>query len=54
MDTSLLHNISESDIEKFKLIAEIFNQTNKIEIVTLRVFADEYSNFIKQNRSTAY
>ncbi|MFA5805426.1 MAG: tyrosine-type recombinase/integrase [Melioribacteraceae bacterium] len=54
MDTSLLHNISEGDIEKFKLIAEIFNQTNKIEVVTLRVFADEYSNFIKQNRSAAY
>lgn len=54
MDTSLLYNISESDIEKFKLIAEIFNQTNKIEIVTLRVFAEEYSNLIKQNRSAAY
>jgi site-specific recombinase XerD len=54
MDTSLLQNISESDIEKFKLIAEIFNQTNKIEVVTLRVFADEYCNFIKQNRSAAY
>ncbi len=54
MDTSLLHNISESDIEKFKLIAEIFNQTNKAEVVTIRVFADEYSNFIKQNRSAAY
>jgi len=54
MNTSLLQNISESDIEKFKLIAEIFNQSNKVEAITLRVFSDEYSNFIKQNRSAAY
>ncbi len=54
MDTSLLNNISESDIEKFKLMAEIFSHSNKVEVVTLRIFSDEYSNWVKQNRSSAY
>jgi len=54
MDASLLHSINENDIEKFRILSEIFNKASFSEAVTLRIFADEYSNLIKESRSNAY
>jgi site-specific recombinase XerD len=54
MDTSLLKNISERDIEKFKLLATLFNEVNRKEVITLRIFEDEYINYVKANLSPSY
>ena len=51
---NILKSFSVDDIEKLKLLLPLFNEPQQKEIVTLRVFIDEYSNFIKQNRSKAY
>lgn len=50
----ILKNISVNDLEKLKLLLSIIPGDETKEIVTLRVFIDEYSNLIKQNRSNAY
>jgi site-specific recombinase XerD len=50
----LLKNISSKDFEKLKLLLSIIPQTEPKEIVTLRVFIEEYSTLIKQNKSKAY
>ena len=49
---SLLEKLDAEDIEKLKILMSL-NVESK-EIVTLRVFADEYKNLIKKNRSAAY
>ena len=51
---SLLGKLSLDDIEKLKILLSIVPDVSQKEIITLRVFADEYSNLIKQNRSKAY
>jgi len=50
----LLKNISSKDLEKLKVLLSLIPGNEPKEIVTLRVFVDEYSNWIKQNRSSAY
>jgi site-specific recombinase XerD len=50
----LLKNISSSDMEKLKILLSIIPQAEPIEIVTLRVFRDEYLNLIKNSRSKSY
>ncbi len=50
----ILKSFSVDEIEKLKILLPLFNESQSKEIVTLRVFADEYSNFIKQNRSKSY
>ncbi len=50
--TSLLGKLSVEDIEKLKLLMSFTTEAK--EVVTLRVFADEYKNLIKNNRSTSY
>jgi site-specific recombinase XerD len=50
----LLKNISSKDLEKLKILLSIIPQAEQKEVVTLRVFMEEYSNLIKQNRSKAY
>ncbi|MCL4548098.1 MAG: site-specific integrase, partial [Bacteroidetes bacterium] len=50
----LLKNISSKDLEKLKMIFSMIPGNEPKEVVTLRVFVDEYSNLIKQNRSRAY
>ena len=50
----LLKNISSKDLEKLKILLSIIPKAEAKEVVTLRVFIDEYSNLIKQNRSKAY
>lgn len=52
----ILKNFSTEDIERLKLFLSILPSTLQTvkEIVTLRVFVEEYCNFIKQNRSIAY
>ncbi|MEW6702005.1 MAG: tyrosine-type recombinase/integrase [Bacteroidota bacterium] len=49
-----LKNISSNDLEKLKMLFSIISGNETKEIVTLRVFVDEYSNLIKQNRSNTY
>ncbi len=49
---SLLGKLSVEDIEKLKLLMS-FN-TDAKEVVTLRVFSEEYKNLIKNNRSSSY
>ena len=49
---SLLGKLSVEDIEKLKLLMS-FNADVK-EVVTLRVFSDEYKILIKNNRSASY
>jgi site-specific recombinase XerD len=50
----LLKNISSNDLEKLKMLFSFLQGNETKEVVTLRVFADEYCDFIKQNRSKAY
>jgi site-specific recombinase XerD len=50
----LLKNISSKDLEKLKILLSIIPGNEPKEVVTLRVFVDEYSSLIKQNRSNAY
>ena len=50
----ILKNITMEDLEKFKALFSIMPGNAPKEIVTLRVFIDEYSNLIDQNRSKAY
>ncbi|MBS3945356.1 MAG: tyrosine-type recombinase/integrase [Melioribacter sp.] len=52
--SEILKAFSVDDLEKLKILLSLLNGSNQKEIVTLRVFADEYCNFIKQNRSKAY
>ncbi len=54
LNNDVLNKFSIEDIEKLKLLFSIIPDVSQKEVVTLRVFAEEYSNFIKQNRSAAY
>lgn len=51
---NILGKFSLEDIEKLKVLLSIVPEVTQKEVVTLRVFSDEYSNLIKQNRSAAY
>ncbi|MCX6169998.1 MAG: tyrosine-type recombinase/integrase [Ignavibacteriales bacterium] len=50
----ILKNISADDLEKLKLLISIMPGQEPKEVVTLRVFKDEYSTLIKNSRSKAY
>jgi len=50
----LFKNISEKDLDKLKFLFSILPHSEQKEVVTLRVFMEEYSNLIKKNRSKAY
>jgi len=50
----ILKNISSKDLEKLKMLLSIIPQTEPKEVITLRVFRDEYLNFIQSNRSKSY
>ncbi len=50
----LLKNISLKDIEKLKMLMTIIPAKESRNIVTLRVFRDEYLNLINRNRSRSY
>lgn len=51
---NILSNISLEEMEKFKILFSMMPQVEQKEVVTLRVFAEEYSRLIKENRSFAY
>lgn len=51
---NILKRFSVDDIEKLKVLLSIIPSQDQKEVVTLRVFAEEYSNLIKENRSEAY
>lgn len=50
----VLKNISAADIEKLRMLLSIIPGKEPKEVVTLRVFKDEYSTLIKNSRSKAY
>ena len=50
----ILKSFSVDEIEKLKILLPLFNESQQKEIVTLRVFANEYCSFIKQYRSKSY
>ena len=50
----ILKNISVDELEKLRMLLSIIPGNEKKNTVTLRVFTNEYSNMIKQNRSKAY
>lgn len=50
----ILKNISVNDLEKLKLLLSIIPGHERKEVVTLRVFRDEYLNLIKNSRSKSY
>jgi len=50
----ILRNITVDDIEKLRMLLSIIPGQEQKEVVTIRVFIDEYCNLIKQNRSNAY
>ena len=50
----ILKNISADDLEKLRMLLSIIPGNEQKDSVTLRVFTNEYSNMIKQNRSNAY
>ena len=52
--TSLLGKLSIEDFEKLKLLLSLMNEENTRQVVTIRVFAEEYKTFIKNNRSASY
>lgn len=51
---NILKQFSAEDIEKLKVLLSIIPSQDQKEVITLRVFAEEYSNLIKENRSAAY
>lgn len=50
----LLKNITADDLDKIKTLLSIIPNIETKEIITLRVFENEYCNMIKVNRSKAY
>lgn len=50
----ILKNISMEDLEKLKMLLSIIPGNEQKEIITLRVFRDEYLNLVKNNRSISY
>jgi len=51
---NILGKFTLEDIEKLKVLLSIVPEVTKKEVITLRVFSDEYTNLIKENRSVAY
>lgn len=51
---SLLEKLSIEDVEKLKILMSLIPAVEQKEVVTLRVFAEEYKILIKNNSSAAY
>lgn len=51
---NILGKLSIEDVEKLKILFSMTQTTEIKEIVTLRVFIDEYKNLIQHNRSASY
>jgi len=51
---NMLSKFSIEDMEKLKVLFSIMPQTEQKEVVTLRVFVEEYKNIIRNNRSSSY
>ena len=52
--SNLLKKLSVKDVEKLKVLMSLTPEASEKEIVTLRVFAEEYKILIKNNRSSSY
>jgi site-specific recombinase XerD len=51
---NILGKLTLEDVEKLKILFSMVPQAEQKEVVTLRLFEDEYGSLIKQNRSVAY
>ena len=51
---NILGNFTLKDMEKFRIFQSIMLRDQQKEVITLRVFIDEYSHVIKETRSNAY
>ncbi|MEW6652273.1 MAG: tyrosine-type recombinase/integrase [Bacteroidota bacterium] len=51
---NILGKLSIEDVEKLKILFSMIPNTEQKEVVTLRVFIDEYKNLIQHNRSASY
>lgn len=51
---NMLSKFSIEDMEKLKVLFSFMPQAEQKEIVTLRVFVEEYKNIIRNNRSSSY
>ncbi|MCL4550116.1 MAG: tyrosine-type recombinase/integrase [Bacteroidetes bacterium] len=49
-----LKNISSNDLEKLKMLFSIIPGNETKEVVTLRVFRDEYLNYVQHSKSKSY
>ncbi len=52
--TSLLGKLSMEDVEKLKALMSCAPEATAKDVVTLRVFADEYKTIVQNNRSVSY
>jgi len=50
----LIKGISNKDMNKLELLVALLTKDDMKEIITLRIFSEEYINYIKRNRSNAY
>lgn len=51
---NILGKLTIEDVEKLKILFSMTQTTEIKEVVTLRVFIDEYKNLIQHNRSASY
>lgn len=52
--SEILNKISLEDVEKLRVLLSIMPDYAQTEVITLRVFCNEYRNLIKNNRSENY
>lgn len=50
----ILKNISSNDLDKLRLLLSIIPECESKEVVTMRVFIEEYKNIIQHNSSSSY
>jgi site-specific recombinase XerD len=51
---NILNKLSIDDVKKLKVLLSIDAASTQKEVITLRVFCDEYKEFIRKNRSENY
>lgn len=51
---NIINQYTVEDLEKLKVLLSIMSSAAPLEVVTLRVFAQEYKEIVKHNRSVSY
>ena len=52
--SNLLGKLSFEDVEKLKVLMSLMSEGNTREVITLRVFSNEYKTLVKNNKSVSY